>query len=499
MMKSKKIAFMFGAGAEGKNNFDLPLGNDFMNESLTYDKAFFKAIGSLSMNKNFNGKEFKYENRTIVSLKQNIYKKVSKIWLLSKLDSLMEELKGVSSEEIEKELKKISENNFVIDFLDKDEYKTYFNKESPLIVKNKDKDKDKEKDKVFAYEFRRIVFEEIKESGINIDDELRKSVEDFLGLFNVGEKNISENGFKLQERYTFSVGFLLDEYFHTLINPEMFGPDKFLAVYNYYWNIFMVIYSKVIDWHNIIIREKKKELRKDFDYKVIEENLQRLAHLDIVDFEKKSNKRSYYSEISRKFENSENDMELSGILTSNYFRFAEICFPSNAKNIKIAYLNGKLNWFEYPGKLRVLDVTSKDGSQKGIIEKELSNEFFFPFIMGQSYVKPLIHSLQLDEYAKADIILDKSNYLIILGYNINSDDNHINSYLVKYLDSKKDNSLIIVCSEWEYDIEGEYELKHHYSRKLYTSNTNRIHLIGVDYKLSNEKIIEAVFEKISVI
>lgn len=65
--------------------------------------------------------------------------------------------------------------------------------------------------------------------------------------------------------------------------------------------------------------------------------------------------------------------------------------------------------------------------------------------MGQSALKPVIDPYQIGEFATFKDMLEKEEdvekYLIIVGYNLNEDDNHILSFLRKFL-QEEDHKLI---------------------------------------------------------
>lgn len=125
----------------------------------------------------------------------------------------------------------------------------------------------------------------------------------------------------------------------------------------------------------------------------------------------------------------------------------------------IAYFHGKLNLFESPYEMKVYDITNDDDAS------ELSNIYYFPYIFIQSAIKPIVEKKQIIEYSKAINFLEESKCLIIIGYKINCDDNHINSiirdFLLKhkviyfdYDNSSEDNILkklrVEKCDNFEY-------------------------------------------------
>ena len=59
-----------------------------------------------------------------------------------------------------------------------------------------------------------------------------------------------------------------------------------------------------------------------------------------------------------------------------------------------------------------------------------------------SGVKPLICKKQINEFKKFSDNLDKSDYLAIVGYNLNSEDNHINSIISSWLRENEKHKVI---------------------------------------------------------
>ena len=100
---------------------------------------------------------------------------------------------------------------------------------------------------------------------------------------------------------------------------------------------------------------------------------------------------------------------------------------------KVAFINGQLKLFEYPYELTIEDITENPLDR---------TRFLFPFLMVQSAIKPIIAPAQVIEMQKAYEFLMDSNYLVMIGYGINEDDNHINAFIVDFLRRKNDSQLI---------------------------------------------------------
>lgn len=265
---------------------------------------------------------------------------------------------------------------------------------------------------------------------------------------------------------------LLDQKFHTIIDRNKYGKNSFYMVFNYYWHCYFYIIKNVIQYfycqqdHN----EKVIQVLKGFvDFH--EEDVQLKYDNILTDIHRFTkclyaltidHQNCYYHYIQKAFHN-----HISGIITTNYFHFAEGYFEN------VAYINGQLKNFEFPEELEV-----HDASERRAVFKD---RLFFPFIFGQSYVKPIIHSKLIVELKRMKDILDKSSILVILGYNINSDDNHINAYLHDFVHHKK---IIFVNND------GNNE---HLIKKLHLKNANNIELLCVSYE-NNENVISEIFK-----
>jgi hypothetical protein len=124
------------------------------------------------------------------------------------------------------------------------------------------------------------------------------------------------------------------------------------------------------------------------------------------------NQESYYSIIKQ----SRESCDIS-VVTTNYTLYCEeiSCLPKD----RIAYVHGRIGLFESPKHLCTYDIERDD----------LGNETVFPYLFIQSGIKPIIERRQIEEYLKMIRFMDEAERIIILGYNLNNDDNHINSII----------------------------------------------------------------------
>lgn len=215
------------------------------------------------------------------------------------------------------------------------------------------------------------------------------------------------------DKYTSYMG-VLDEKFHTIISPITLGPDNFWKVINAYTRAYLLLSSEII--------HPKKELITEDEYThILEKPYDTMKK--IKEFARSYRKKCYYS-IIKKYKRSRNIK----IITTNYTSLCKDICRVNNKNI--AYIHGKFGLFEIPDKLQIINI--KDDK----IQRKFRNELYFPYIAIQSGVKPIIDSTQIKEYNKMLNFLDGSDILIIVGFALNIDDNHINCILRQYLFEK---------------------------------------------------------------
>lgn len=125
----------------------------------------------------------------------------------------------------------------------------------------------------------------------------------------------------------------------------------------------------------------------------------------------KNNETTYYSII-----NNYTDKFSIQIINTNYTEIAE----KVTKVKDISYIHGKLELFE--------NIKTKEIKKINEFDKE---DVIFPYIMIQSGVKPIFSDVQIEEWHKAISALDVADYVVIIGYGINTDDEHILNILRK--------------------------------------------------------------------
>lgn len=433
------VAFLFGAGVENGGNFGLPLGNEFM-QCAFFDHLSSKmeAIGKY-FSGNYFGDKYKYIKSSF-SIEKVIFKNLLSYYFIN-------------------------------------EYEDDFDKKYSKVI--------------------RAVFSEYEIGALGLDekllddkdsdikdfiswDVLKKEIDDF---FKTGKNTVNDlllnRLLKLNTNYSY-IGGALDPEFHTIVNPKKYGPKKFSWVFNYYWSCYFSILDGVLKFFKV----DNPLLEKYFDemgrlrYSYVLDNIKTVTN-ELYSAEFNLPNGSYYKHIKDRINDKRFNgigYECNGIITTNYFRFCEKIFTENGSE-KVAYVNGQLKWFEFPELLEVHDLCD---------DEIPDNKLFFPFIFGQSMVKPIVHPLQTYEYNRADSILDKANILVILGFNLTDDDNHLNALLHKFLlgEQKK----VIICSEKE--DEAAYS-------KLRCNYNDKIDHCLIDYSADNSENVNKIFQSIN--
>lgn len=100
----------------------------------------------------------------------------------------------------------------------------------------------------------------------------------------------------------------------------------------------------------------------------------------------------------------------------NYTSFAQKMIGLDDDHM--AYLHGRLCLFE--------ELVSKKIGQLSQLD---STATVFPYLLVQSGVKPIISPSQILEFGKARQWVNDSDLVIVIGYGVNADDEHISSYL----------------------------------------------------------------------
>ena len=281
-------------------------------------------------------------------------------------------------------------NRFVFSDADKHTIESYIN----LDDENNNFDKN-EKDvirKAFSKIYREQFYDAIKKTD-TATDELSDNVKFFLdhacfysfidSLFNCLRK---------PEKYRKEVNRIIKLYFAAYLSviKKLFDASE-LTAYNELIKSDFSIHRKRCELANLVQTAQKR-----------------------ISTEKQGVNDLYYNMI-KEYAHTHDDTE-SGIVTTNYTDFSETV--TGTEKERIAFVHGKLNLFE--------NTKSKAVAE---IESFSDDDFIFPFIFVQSGVKPIVNRSQIHEFEKASQMIMNVDEVLVLGYGINSDDEHISNLL----------------------------------------------------------------------
>ena len=211
----------------------------------------------------------------------------------------------------------------------------------------------------------------------------------------------------------FSYYGAVEKDFSSLASPKKAGKRIFWRLINYFWTAFFAIYGPLTG----------KTFASADDYGKVLGNLSEVREIWVSDKIKRLSKDSYYAKLKKEFPKSV-------AVTTNYTPFVEQYWKGQS-----IYLAGKLTQMEDPLNLELLDLRKKP---------DLRNRLVFPFMMTQAPIKPIVFPEQIREYSKFDKALRRRDLLVIIGYSLSENDNHVNVYLREFL--KKQGKPIIYCN-----------------------------------------------------
>lgn len=358
--KKYKIALLCGAGCEGDDQLELPLGSFFKKDIVLSNEAKF-FFGKLNSNKDFSMKNGAIIDARCSSILYQTFKENSE--LLEKLESKNQEIIKAYNSYRNESLKQSDNKNIVSDF--KNLYKNFVLDEKTDSVSESEKE---------------IFF-----------------------------KNISLCSFA-------------DELFNYLRFPKIYQTETTKVLKLYYSAFCSIIKSLLkISKSKTIEEYFKNDKDKKFSDDIVQ-NRRKIQSI-IEDCEssiiekRKDDNNLYYSIIKKKLSPNE-----TCIITTNYTKFAQMI-----TGFDVAYLHGRLDIFE--------DLFTKKVSK---IENFTNYEsVIFPFIFIPSGVKPIVCKWQVKQYEMAIKAFEEAEALIILGYSINSDDEHIKNFIRDRLENKK--------------------------------------------------------------
>lgn len=254
--------------------------------------------------------------------------------------------------------------------------------------------------------------EKRKEINENFMDKYRN--EFYERIDNKEDKDIE---FFLKEMRLFSY---IDSYFNYLRLPEKYKKDAG-KVMKIYFSAYMSIVSKLGIDESFLKKLNGNVLdnRKAINDKV-EELLNEKVN-EIIESEKdeKSKEDNYYLILKDIY----NKCNIK-IITTNYTHFVDRIL--DIKDDSITHVHGEIGLFENLKNKEIKKLTEFN-----------SDDVIFPYLFVQSGVKPIISASQIEKWHKAIEFINDSDYLVIIGYGINSDDEHITSIIREKCIGKK--------------------------------------------------------------
>ncbi len=385
-MENTKIAFFFGAGAEV--DFGLPAGVQYTLDTILSKRSKMNAALRDFYKDKLSDNFSPYYSENMFSVKSHTFREiVFRACRKAKEDDDKIET-GIKILELSKKYEELEKE-----------------KESEE-KQNCKKDLDKQIKDIF--DFVMLDIDETKNSMISKRPRhLSEAVE-------------NDDRIRLLNYFTYYGSIEKD--FSTIINPKSAGIKRFWRLINYFWSAFFSILFPVLK-----LSAKYGDAQEDTEglYKGILEHLPEVIKYIYSDGYKEkleeSYKNSYYRKISQIFPESI-------AATTNYTPFLE--FSAFRKKI---FLAGKLSQFEIPDELRIVDLKES---------QDIVNKMIFPFLLTQAPVKPIINGTQLEEYNAFIDFLKDLRTLVIIGYGMNENDDHINALLRGFLTQSSDKKIV---------------------------------------------------------
>ena len=216
-------------------------------------------------------------------------------------------------------------------------------------------------------------------------------------------------------RKHFSYYGSVEKDFASIICPKEAGTTTFCRLINYFWTAYFAIAYPLLglgEPNRQAYNELLCDLHGTIDRIYDKNRIERLVC------------GKYYDILHNKYPDSV-------AVTTNYTPFIESVWGKENS----VYLAGKLSQMEDPTTFEILDIREE--------RQNLENRFLFPYMMTQALVKPIIGPEQIDEYSRFSDCLSKADTLVIVGYSLGSADNHINSFIRKFL---KNGGRLIYCA-----------------------------------------------------
>lgn len=238
-------------------------------------------------------------------------------------------------------------------------------------------------------------------------------------------KHLDENKNDIVKQFLDNVSpySYIDSYFNYLRKPKSYIKEASKVV-KLYFSAYLSIVSKLgIDIKFLEKLDTNKKLNRVMIKEKISSSIKLIINnVKTIEEDNKNNniENTIYYLLIKEICNTYN----VNIITTNYLPFVDEILDINKNNI--VHIHGQIDLFENLYTKEIKSITEFD-----------EQDIIFPYLMVQSGVKPIISPYQIKEWYKAVDFIENSDYVIVLGYGMNSDDEHITTILRTYAKFKK--------------------------------------------------------------
>lgn len=483
----KKIAFMFGAGAE--MSYNLPSGGDFalniFKQDTTESKNFFRSMrASIDSQTSYTSwLPADYKNKSISAFGRKAFEDIihgtveqnreAIIKRLSTIDQLGETIHDqLTSSNIDVNGaflritgKSIENSNMSSDIrfnkIFSNDDNTLFNSSyySACLLSYKSM---KQTASATAKELGKIVSAILQLEIGALGEKLVKNIND--GLFEAKDDDLDildDLGDIIHLDYQ-AVGLAGFEYLLESTESDVSTDDGIVLCFAQ--RLLRCIYATVLDYKTLIdsnwmyLYQPSKEWGKFCKISIFLLNTQ--AYMKSLLKNVDTTLAGYYGDIRAAKDKSA--LQVAAIGTSNYTDLAE-----NIIGDKVTYLNGSLNMWYDPYLNRIGTKTELDKDEKHII---------VPLLFTQSGTKPMISIDMSRKYVEYFNALSDSDEICIIGFGFNQDDEHINGMFRDLIDRQNKPVTIVMLD----DQETERHTKSRIAKKLKITNTENLSVLKVD-------------------
>lgn len=483
----KKIAFMFGAGAE--MSYNLPSGGDFalniFKRDTTESKNVFRrmreSIDSQTSYTSWLPPD--YKTKSISAFGRKAFEDIIHGTVEQNRDTIIKRLSTID-ELCEAIHEQMATNNI-------DVSRAFFNI-TDKTIENSNMGSDIRFNKVFSngdntlftsnyYSACLLAYKRMKQKAHHEAKELGKIISAILQLEigALGEKLVKNINDGLFEAKDDDLDILddLGDIIHLDYQAVGLAGFEYLLeanesdtstdcgiILSFAQKLLQCIYATVLDYKTLIdsnwmyLYQPSKEWGKFCKISIFLLNTQAYMKtlLDNVD----TSLDGYYSDIRSAEE--KNEIQVTAIGTSNYTNLAESIIGHD-----VTYLNGSLDMWYDPYLNRIGTKEELDDSEKHII---------VPLLFTQSGTKPMISIDMSRKYVDYFNALADSDEICIIGFGFNQDDEHINGMFRELIDRKEKPVTIVMLENQE----TERQTKNYIAKKLKITKTDNLSIVKVD-------------------